>query len=99
MIVNYKSLHSTLLKHSVIKTTSLKVRTNSCVPLPTYSPPVGLVLRLFSYLYNMDVVEEEALLHWREDLSREYPGKGKALFQVNQWLVLLEEADTSEDDN
>ncbi len=47
----------------------------------------------------MDVVEEDALLQWREDLSREYPGKGKALFQVHQWLVLLEEADSSEEDD
>ncbi len=46
-------------------------------------PPAGLLLRLFSYLYSMDVVEEEALLKWREDLSQEYPGKGKALFQVS----------------
>ncbi|XP_064400666.1 eukaryotic translation initiation factor 4 gamma 2-like isoform X1 [Halichondria panicea] len=60
--------------------------------------PKGLLLRLFSYLYSMDVVEEEALLKWREDLSQEYPGKGKALFQVNQWLVLLAEADTSEEE-
>lgn len=42
----------------------------------------GLVLRLFSYWYEMDVVEGEALLQWREDMSQEYPGKGQALFQV-----------------
>ena len=42
----------------------------------------GLVLRLFSYWYEMDVVEAEALIQWREDTSQFYSGKGKALFQV-----------------
>jgi len=42
----------------------------------------GLLLRLFSYWYEMDVVDEEAFLRWKEDISQEYPGKGDALFQV-----------------
>lgn len=42
----------------------------------------GLLLRLFSYWYEMDVVDEEAFLGWKEDISQEYPGKGDALFQV-----------------
>ena len=40
------------------------------------------MLRLFSYWYEMDVVDEEAFLRWKEDISQEYPGKGDALFQV-----------------
>ena len=43
---------------------------------------LGLLLRLFAYWYEMDVIEEEVLLQWREDPSDRYPGKGKALFQV-----------------
>lgn len=31
----------------------------------------------------MDVVDEEVLMKWREDPNDDYPGKGKALFQVN----------------
>lgn len=50
----------------------------------------GLLLRLFSYWYDMDVIEEEAFLKWKEDLSQQYPGKGQALFQVS--LVLLSNA-------
>ena len=42
----------------------------------------GLLLRVFSYWYEMDVVDEEAFLRWKEDISQEYPGKGDALFQV-----------------
>ena len=43
----------------------------------------GLLLRLFSYWYDMDVIEEEAFMKWKEDLSQQYPGKGQALFQVS----------------
>jgi translation initiation factor 4G len=55
--------------------------------------PKGLVLRLFSYWYEMDVVDGVSLLQWRDDTSQNYPGKGKALFQVNHWLKLVEEAE------
>ena len=47
---------------------------------------LGLLLRIFSYWYNMDVVEEEVLMKWREDINEDYPGKGKALFQVIQHI-------------
>jgi translation initiation factor 4G len=36
-------------------------------------------------------------MKWREDPSDEYPGKGRALFQVNQWLVLLADAEEESD--
>ena len=47
------------------------------------------MLRLFSYLYEMDVVETEVLIQWREDTLQIYPGKGKALFQVSKSLLLV----------
>ena len=33
-------------------------------------------------LYDLDIVEEEAFLKWKDDVSNDHPGKGKALFQV-----------------
>ena len=42
----------------------------------------GMLLRWFIALYDLEVVEEEAFLAWKEDLAQEFPGKGKALFQV-----------------
>lgn len=30
----------------------------------------------------MEIIEEEAFLAWKEDITQEFPGKGKALFQV-----------------
>jgi len=36
------------------------------------------------------VVDEEAFLGWKEDISQEYPGKGDALFQVGWGLTSVE---------
>ncbi|XP_066592821.1 eukaryotic translation initiation factor 4 gamma 2 isoform X1 [Prorops nasuta] len=66
--------------------------------------PKGVLLRWFLALYNFNVIEEEAFLNWREDVTDAYPGKGKALFEVNGWLTWLatasdeEEEDDDEDD-
>lgn len=44
----------------------------------------GMLLRWFIHLYDLEIVEEEAFMKWKEDLTDAYPGKGKALFQVIQ---------------
>lgn len=44
--------------------------------------PKGMLRRWFVYLYDLELVEEEAFMKWKEDLTDAYPGKGKALFQV-----------------
>lgn len=56
--------------------------------------PKGMMLRLFMNLYDMEVIDEDVFLKWKEEVNDEYPGKGKALFQVNQWLTWLEEAES-----
>ena len=43
---------------------------------------LGMLLRLFMYMYDMEVIEEESFLRWKEEVNDEYPGKGKSLFQV-----------------
>eukprot|EP00911_Craspedida_sp_UC1_P002106 UC1_evm2s1619 len=61
--------------------------------------PRGLMLRLAMLLYDLDVVEEEAWMHWREDLDDEVPGKGQALIAVNEylnWMKAAEEESESE---
>ncbi|BES99208.1 Eukaryotic translation initiation factor 4 gamma [Nesidiocoris tenuis] len=60
--------------------------------------PKGMLLRWFVNLYDLEIVEEEAFLKWREDVTDVYPGKGKALFQVNQWLTWLAEAESEEEE-
>jgi len=91
--VMQKFLHT--LTH--LQVTALYALQTHCHSL---SFPKGMLLRYFVYLYDMEVVEEEAFLGWKEDLTQEHPGKGKALFQVNQWLTWLEtaEEEESEDD-
>uniref|UniRef100_A0A6Q2XDX9 Eukaryotic translation initiation factor 4 gamma 2 n=1 Tax=Esox lucius TaxID=8010 RepID=A0A6Q2XDX9_ESOLU len=69
---------------------ALQVHCNS------YHFPKGMLLRYFVHFYDMEIIEEEAFLAWKEDITQEFPGKGKALFQVNQWLTWLETAEEEE---
>jgi len=41
-----------------------------------------MLLRWFHNLYDLEVIEEEAFMKWKEDISDDYAGKGNALFQV-----------------
>lgn len=45
-----------------------------------------MLLRFFVHFYDMEIIEEEAFLAWKEDITQEFPGKGKALFQVSALL-------------
>lgn len=48
---------------------------------------LGMLLRYFVHFYDMEIIEEEAFLAWKEDITQEFPGKGKALFQVIPFLL------------
>lgn len=48
-----------------------------------------MLLRYFVNFYDMEIIEEEAFLAWKEDITQEFPGKGKALFQVMRTTILL----------
>lgn len=61
--------------------------------------PKGMLLRWFINLYDLEIVEEEAFEMWKEDISDVYPGKGDALFQVNQWLTWLATASSEDEDD
>ena len=60
--------------------------------------PKGLILRWFIVLYELDVVDGDVFLKWKEEVNDDYPDKGKALFQVNVWLTWLEKAEQDDDD-
>lgn len=65
----------------------------------SYNFPKGMLLRWFNVFYDSNVIEEESYFRWKEDLSDIYPGKGKALFQVNSYLTYLETAEDEDDDD
>jgi translation initiation factor 4G len=97
MIRDFKPVLKTFLKGSIV----LQL---SCIyALQVFCHeqgfPKGLMLRWFMALYENDVIEEQAFLKWKEDVNDTYPGKGKALFQVNQWLTWLEEAESEEEED
>ena len=37
---------------------------------------------MFIYLYDLEIIDDEVFLKWKEDINEQYPGKGKALFEV-----------------
>lgn len=49
--------------------------------------PKGMLLRWFVLLYDLEIIEEDAFLKWKEDLTDDTPGKGKALFQVKNLII------------
>lgn len=81
----------------------IDLQMNSIYALQTYffslDFPKGLLLRWFNLMYELEILEDEAFFKWREDVTDEYPGKGKALFQVNTWLTWLAEADSEDEED
>ncbi|RWS03662.1 eukaryotic translation initiation factor 4 gamma 2-like protein, partial [Dinothrombium tinctorium] len=51
--------------------------------------PKGMLLRWFMSLYDMELVEEEVFIKWRDEINDEYPGKQKALFHVFKFLIAI----------
>lgn len=60
--------------------------------------PKGMLLRWFNCLYDLEVIDDEVFLTWKEDINDDFPGKGQALFQVNTWLIWLEEEEAEDSD-
>ena len=48
-----------------------------------------MLLRMFMYMYDLEVIDEEAFLKWKEEVNDIYPGKGKALFQVTAISLIM----------
>jgi len=96
-IVKFKPVLKSFLRSSA----DLQLSAIYALQVHCYSAafPKGLLLRWFVALYEADIIEESVFLSWKEDVNDTYPGKGKALFQVNQWLTWLEEAESEEEDD
>merc|ERR1719288_470214 len=81
MIMEFKTIFSSFL-------TSPELQLAAVYALQVFafsrSFPKGMLLRWFVALYEADIVDEHVFLKWKEDVNDRFPGKGKALFQVNQ---------------
>ena len=56
-------------------------------------------MRFAVCLFDNDVVEEEAWLKWREDISDQDLGKGEALVALNEYLNWMETAEEDDEDD
>jgi translation initiation factor 4G len=61
--------------------------------------PKGFFLRVCKYLYDVDIVEEDAFMAWRDLVDDVYPGKGEALVAVNEFLNWMATADDDDDED
>merc|ERR1712012_194600 len=95
MIGEYKQVLQTFLTNQELQLSAVYALQVFCF---SRGFPKGMLLRWFVSLYEADIVDEHAFLKWKEDVNDSYPGKGKALFQVNNWLTWLEEAESEEED-
>merc|ERR1712013_346092 len=89
MIGEYKQVLQTFLTNQELQLAAVYALQVFCF---SRGFPKGMLLLWFVSLYEADIVDEHVFLKWKEDVNDSYPGKGKALFQVNQWLTWLEEA-------
>merc|ERR1711941_239489 len=95
MIMEYKTVLSSYLASQELQLVAVYALQVFCF---SRTFPKGMLLRWFVSLYEADIIDENVFLKWKEDVNDSYPGKGKALFQVNQWLTWLEEAESEDED-
>jgi len=96
MIIEFKNVLQTFLNGHEMQLAAVYALQVFCF---SRGFPKGMLLRWFVALYETDIVDEHVFLKWKEDVNDSYPGKGKALFQVNQWLTWLEEAESEEEED
>lgn len=58
----------------------------------------GLMTRLLMDLYDADILSEDAVLKWKDDLREDIPGKGQAILDSHKWFEWLENASEEEED-
>lgn len=96
LLEKYQRMLNTLLPTLESQLTAIHSLQVFCLSL---NFPKGMLLRWFNALYDFSIIDDEAFLKWREDVNDAYPGKGEALFQVNSWLMWLEEAQSTEEED
>lgn len=61
--------------------------------------PDGMIENIFLYLYDADIIPEEAFTDWREDTDETVPGKTTALVKLNRFFEWLDEAEEEDEDD
>lgn len=54
--------------------------------------PKYFLAHLFNQMYDLEIVDEEAFLQWKDEINENYPNKGHALFYLQRWFSWLQEA-------
>lgn len=54
--------------------------------------PKYFLAHLFNQMYDLEIIEEDAFLQWKDEINENYPNKGQALFYLQRWFNWLQEA-------
>lgn len=54
--------------------------------------PKYFLAHLFNQMYDLEIIEEESFLQWKDEINENYPNKGQALFYLQRWFNWLQEA-------
>lgn len=60
---------------------------------------VPVLTKVFQEIYERDVMTEDTLRAWREDIHNTTPGHDKALLQTQPWFEWLDNAEEEENDD
>lgn len=59
--------------------------------------PKNLLAILFHQMYDLETIDEDAFIMWKDEVNDNYPNKGKALFHLQKWFNWLQEASEESD--
>lgn len=67
--------------------------------LASASAAKGVWEAAFMKLYDKDIIEEDAFIAWKDDVSDKTPGKQTALLNTVRWFEWLTSADSEDEDD
>lgn len=69
------------------------------INFPLGDKGVPIFLRIFECLYDNDIIMEDALRAWRDDIRNTTPGHDRALMQTEPWFEWLDNAEEEDNDD
>lgn len=85
LIQTYQSILQEYLA-SGVKKTRIHKQIEAIYAMQVYANSKGFpkyfLAHLFNQMYDLEIIEEDAFLQWKDEINENYPNKGQALFYV-----------------
>lgn len=86
---NFVGSMTPVFKYLVLEDRKLQIEVIYAVQMFCHENKVSKgspMLRFSKYLYDIDIIYEDAFMAWREEINHDIPGKGAALIAINEYL-------------